>query len=207
MIDNLKLFKPLLDFKNPGDFFYLMVIVRKKDMTTDRSNHQSIRTIKDYSIDSLEYLEARYDEIRTLAEVFKARVYLGVNRLNDKQVTIRMMKELVNRLESGNNDCRSLWASTVGTLSSQDKRWVVDLDGDDVQKKEQIIQKINDLEPVGPKLLAEIPTLNGLHLITKPFRRDYFEQWCKAENMQIDIQAGTNPSLLFVPNSLTNRVL
>jgi hypothetical protein len=57
MIDNLELFKPLLDFKNPGDFFYLMVVVRKKDQTTDRANHQSVRTIKDYSIESLEYLE------------------------------------------------------------------------------------------------------------------------------------------------------
>lgn len=204
MIDNLELFKPLLDFRNPGDFFYLMVVVRKKDQTTDRANHQSVRTIKDYSIESLEYLESKYDEIRTLAEVFKARVYLGVNRLNDKQVTIRMMKELINRLESGNNDCRSLWASTVGTLSSQDKRWVVDLDGDDVLKKAEIIAKIESLDPEGTKLLAEIPTLNGLHLITKPFRRDYFDQWCKAENLAIDVQAGTNPSLLFIPQSLIN---
>lgn len=202
MIDNLELFKPLLDFKNEGDFFYLMIVKRKKDFTTDKANHQSARTIKSYSISSLEYLEEKYEEMKALAEYFKARIYLGVNRLNNEQVVIRMMKELVNRLESGNKDCKNIWDSTVGTLTSQDKRWVVDLDGDFVKRKDEVIKKINSLDPEGEKILATIPTLNGVHLITKPFRYDYFQQWCLAEKLEIDVQKGTNPSVLFIPNSL-----
>lgn len=202
MIDNLELFKPLLEFKKEGDFYYLMVVTRKKDQTTDKANHQSARTIRSYSITSMEYLEEKYDEMKKLAELFKARVYLGVNRLNNEQVVIRMMKELVNRLESGNKNCRSIWDSTVGTLTSQDKRWVVDLDGDEVLHKEEIKKKINSLEPEGEKILAEIPTLNGIHLITKPFRFDHFEQWCQAKHFVISVQKGTNPSILFIPQSL-----
>lgn len=203
-IDNINLYKEhLLQFKNPGDFYYCMIVVRKKDMTTDQANHQSVRTIKDYAITSIDYLDKKYDEIKKLSELFKARVYLGVNRLNDKQVTLRMLKELVNRLESGNNDCRSLWASTVGTLSSQDKRWVVDIDKEELEYIEGIEEKIYELDPAGDKIICKIPTKSGLHLITKPFRTDYFETWCKSIPISCDIQK-LNPSILYIPDSLLN---
>ena len=63
MIDNLNLIKELLNFDNEGDFYMLYILKRKKDQTTDKSNHQSVRTIKTYcieSIDSLNYESTRY---------------------------------------------------------------------------------------------------------------------------------------------------
>lgn len=202
MIDNLHIFKKdILEFKKQGDFFYLMIVVRKKDMTTDKSNHQSVRVIKSYSIYSLEYLENKYDEIKAIAEIFKARVYLGVNRLNDSQVSLKMLKELVDNLESGNNNCRSLWDSVVGKLVSQDKRWVVDIDAEELEYLEGIKETIYELDPCGNKIITTIPTISGIHLITKPFRVDHFENWCKTIPIKCDIQK-KNPSLLFVPDSL-----
>ena len=204
MIDNIEIYKNhILKFENPGDFFYLMVLVRKKDFTTDKSNHQSVRIIKDYCIYSIEQLEEKYEEIKTLAEVFKARVYLGVNRLNDSQVSIRMIKNLAERLESGNNNCRNLWSSTVGTLSAQgEKKWVVDIDEDDVNLKQNIINHINELEPLGKnKVICEIPTKSGIHLVTLPFRLDQYDFHGMTDIKKL------NPSLLYISNSLLNNTL
>lgn len=201
MIDNLEIYKKyILNFQNPGDFFYLMVLVRKKDFTTDKSNRQSVRIIKDYCIYSIEQLEKRYEEIKTLAEVFKARVYLGINRLNDSQVSIRMIKNLAERLESGNNNCRNLWSSTVGALSAQGtKKWIVDIDKEDLFILEEIKEHIKKLEPAGDKIICEIPTKSGIHLITNPFRLDKFEYTNDVQKL--------NPSILFIPNSLIIKQL
>lgn len=200
MVDNIEIYKKhILNFQNEGDFFYCVILKRKKDLTTDKSNHQSARTIKDYCIYSVKQLEEKYDEIKTLAEVFKARVYLGVNRLNDSQVPIRMIKKLAERLESGNNDCKYLWASTVGTLPSQEKRWIVDIDEEYLHLTTEIKQHINLLSPVGDKIICEIPTKSGIHLITKPFRLD--EYWYLKFT---DVQK-LNPSLLYVGDSLLNN--
>ncbi len=78
MIDNLNLIKELLNFDKEGDFYMLYVLKRKKDQTTDKSNHQSVRTIKTYCIESIEHLEKRYDEVKQLCEIFKARAYIHV---------------------------------------------------------------------------------------------------------------------------------
>ncbi|MBK9936730.1 MAG: hypothetical protein IPP05_22085 [Cytophagaceae bacterium] len=201
MIDNIEIYKEhILKFENKGDFFYCNILLRKKDMNTDKANHQSVRVIKDYCFYSIEDLDRRYDEIKKLAEVFKARVYLGVNRLNDSQVTIRMIKLLAERIESGNNNCRSLWASTVGTLSAQgEKRWIIDIDEESLYLTNEIRQHIDLLEPFGNKIICETPTKSGIHLITRPFRLDQY-LYLKFTDVQ-----KLNPSVLYIPDSLLNQ--
>jgi hypothetical protein len=65
MINNLDPIKPLLNFDNEGDFYMLYIFKRKKDQPEgERDNHQSVRTIKTYCVDSIQYLENRMDEIQ-----------------------------------------------------------------------------------------------------------------------------------------------
>ena len=71
MINNLELIKPLLNFENEGDFYMLYIFKRKKDQTTDKANHQSVRTIKTYCIESIEQLENRYEEIQQFVKCSK----------------------------------------------------------------------------------------------------------------------------------------
>lgn len=83
MINNIEQLKPLLNFSEKGDFYMLYVFKRKKDQPIEeRDNHQSVRTIKTYCIDSVEHLEKRYDEIIQLCEMFKARAYIHVQKQN-----------------------------------------------------------------------------------------------------------------------------
>jgi len=199
MINNLKLIKPLLNFDNEGDFYMLYIFKRKKDQTTDKANHQSVRTIKSYCIESVEHLEDRYDEIIQLCEMFKARAYIHIQKQNHKDVAMNMITEIVNRIQSGQINQKHVFDSVVGQIKTQEKRWVVDIDINSIEMVQHITRFINKLRPEGDKTESVIPTKNGYHLITKRFDVQEF----KKQYPEIDIQK-KNPTLLYYPNSLDN---
>ncbi len=126
MINNLELIKPLLNFESQGDFYMLYIFKRKKDQTTDKANHQSVRTIKTYCIESIEQLENRYDEIIQLCEMFKARAYIHIQKQNHKDVSLNMMVELAKKIQNGQHNQKNLFDSVVGQLKTLEKRWIVD---------------------------------------------------------------------------------
>lgn len=198
MIDNIELIKPLLSFSEPGDFYMLYVLKRKKDQPEgERDNHQSVRTIKSYCIDSIPYLEKRYDEIKQLCEMFKARAYIHVQKQNHKDVSLNMLATLAERIRDGVNKQQGLFDSVIGQIKTYEKRWVVDVDIKDLEFTEELIKFINDLRPEGSKCEVVIPTKNGYHLITKRFDVKTFSEIYP----EIQIQK-KNPTLLFLPKSL-----
>ena len=197
MIDNIELIKPLLNFENEGEFYMLYIFKRKKDQTTDKANHQSVRTIKTYCIESIEQLERRYEEIIQLCEMFKARAYIHIQKQNHKDVAMNMITEIVNRIQSGQINQQHVFDSVVGQIKTQEKRWIVDIDANDVSYIEGIIKNINEIRPEGDKIETMIPTKSGVHLITKRF--DVME--FKKRYPEIDIQK-KNPTLLYYPNSI-----
>ena len=132
MIDNIEHIKKLLNFEEKGDFYMLYVFKRKKDQPEgERDNHQSVRTIKSYCVDSIEYLEKRYDEIKQLCEMFKARAYIHVQKQNHFDVSLNMMVALAQRIQDGNHKQQGLFDSVVGQLKTYEKRWIVDIDVSD----------------------------------------------------------------------------
>jgi hypothetical protein len=200
MIDNIEHIKELLNFSDEGDFYMLYVFKRKKDQPEgERDNHQSVRTIKTYCVESVEYLEKRYDEIKQLCEMFKARAYIHVQKQNHKDVSLNMMVSLAQRIQDGNLKQHHLFDSVVGQLRTREKRWIVDIDIHDFHAVTELSRFINHLRPEGPKVEAVIPTKNGYHLITKRFDVMTF----KESYPEIDIQK-KNPTLLYYPESLLN---
>jgi hypothetical protein len=197
MIDNIELIKHLLTFDNEGDFYQLFVLLRKKDQTTDKANHQSVRTIKSYCIISHEYLDKRYEEIKMLCEAFKARAYIHVTKQNHKDVALNMITEIVNRIQSGQINQQHVFDSVVSQIKTQEKRWIVDVDTKSIHDLRNIQVTINRCEPEGPKTKYVIPTKNGYHLITDRFDSLEFQKIYP----EIDIQK-KNPTLLYYPNSL-----
>jgi hypothetical protein len=198
MIDNIENIKPLLNFENEGDFYYLLILKRKKDQPEgERDNHQSVRTIRSYCIKSIEQLDKKYEEIKMLCEVFKARCYIHVQKQSHLDVSLNMMMELSQRIKNGNHEQQSLFDSVVGGLKTNEKRWIVDIDNHDFHAVTELAKYINYLRPQGPKCEAIIPTKNGYHLITGKFDVKTF----KETYPNIDIQK-KNPTLLYFPNSL-----
>jgi len=199
MIDNIELIKDLLNFENEGDFYMLYVFKRKKDQPEgERDNHQSVRTIKTYCVDSIEYLEKRYDEIKQLCEMFKARAYIHVQKQNHKDVSLEMMVSLAERIRNGQNIQKGLFDSVVGQIKTYEKRWIIDVDTKDETELNAVKFAINKVcNPEGDKVHSVIPTKNGYHIITDRF--DVME--FKKHFPDTDIQK-KNPTLLFLPNSL-----
>jgi hypothetical protein len=198
MIDNIEIIKPLLNSDEEGDFYMLYVFKRKKDQPEgERDNHQSVRTIKTYCVDSVEYLDKRYDEIKQLCEMFKARAYIHVQKQNHKDVSLNMMVALAERIRNGQTKQQHLFDSVVGQIKTQEKRWIVDVDTKLWITAHAIHQYINECRPEGEKVEAVIPTKNGFHFITKKF--DVIE--FKNRYPEIDI-AKKNPTLLYYPSSL-----
>ncbi len=201
MIDNLELIKPLLNFEEKGDFYMLYIFKRKKDQTTDKANHQSVRTIKTYCIESIEQLDERYDEITQLCEMFRARAYIHIQKQNHKDVAMNMITEIVTRIQSGQINQKNVFDSVVGQLKTNEKRWIVDLDTTDEDELERIKKVIEVTRPEGDKIEAVIPTKNGFHLITKRFDVQMFRNLYP----HIDIQK-KNPTLLYYPTILSVMV-
>lgn len=198
MINNIELIKPLLNYENKGDFYMLYVFKRKKDQPEgERDNHQSVRTIKTYCIESIDHLERRYDEIIQLCEMFKARAYIHVQKQNHFDVSLSMMTALAQRIQNGNHNQKGLFDSIVGQIKTQEKRWVVDIDTKDGRTIFEIEAAINMSKPEGNKIITTIPTKNGVHLITERFGSRSFGELYP----DIDIQK-KNPTLLYLPKSL-----
>lgn len=213
MIDNLDLIKPLLNFEDHEDFYMLYVFKRKKDQPEgERDNHQSVRTIKSYCITSIAYLDMRYDEIKMLCEVFKARAYIHIQKQNHKDVSLEMMMSLSQRLVNKQNNQKNLFDSVVGQMRTLEKRWIVDIDQKEISPLmishiEYVCKPITEISfdqagmpngyESGPKVEAIIPTKNGHHLITKRFDVQAF----KEKYPDVDIQK-KNPTLLYYPTSL-----
>jgi len=200
MIDNIEIIKPLFNFEKPGDFYMLYVLKRKKDQPEgERDNHQSVRTIKTYCIESIEHLEKRYDEIKQMCELFKARAYIHVAKQNHSEVSLNMLSDLAIRIKNGSHNQKGLFDSVVGQIKTEEKRWIVDIDTKDATVISSITLAISLCKPEDPeKIVAMIPTKNGVHLITKRFDVLQF----KKQYPDVDIQK-KNPTLLYLPNSLT----
>lgn len=214
MIDNLELIRPLLNFSETGDFYMLYVFKRKKDQPEgERDNHQSVRTIKTYCIESMDHLERRWDEVKQLCEVFKARAYIHVQKQNHTEVSLNMMMSLAERIKNGAPNQKGLFDSVVGQMRTIEKRWIIDVD--DQHEASPIMMAFIEYKCMpftqvkfddagvpdgylsGPKIEAIIPTKNGHHLITKRFDVLKF----RGEYPDIEIQK-KNPTLLYYPNSL-----
>jgi hypothetical protein len=200
MINNLDIIKPLLNFSDKGDFYMLYVFKRKKDQPEgERDNHQSVRTIKTYCIESIEHLESRYDEIIQLCEMFKARAYIHVQKQNHFDVSLSMMVDLAQRIQNGQHNQKGLFDSVVGQIKTQEKRWIVDIDTLDASVISSVMLSISLCNPIEEdKIITMIPTKNGVHLITKRFDVMQF----KKQFPDMDIQK-KNPTLLYLPDSLS----
>ena len=207
MIDNINIIKPLLNFEKQGDFYMLYVFKRKKDQPEgERDNHQSVRTIKTYCIESIDHLERRYDEIKQLCEMFKARAYIHVQKQNHFDVSLNMMVTLAQRIQDGNTNQKGLFDSVVGQIKTQEKRWIIDVDNvsmdgfnhdpSQIEMREYIneLQKEAGREPH----MTFIKTRSGFHIITQPFNVMKFKE--RYPDVAV---VKKNPTLLYYPDSLS----
>lgn len=181
MTNNKELITPLLEFPHKDIFYFIQIIQRKKDHKGEclgGSNNNS-RLIKAYFITSLDKLEKQWEEMVKLAEVFDARVSINLNPRNFQKAAFHLLQKVANQMSNGEyHNIYRAYTSVCGEYHAElDKRWIIDLDKQDLHLTDEIRnyisnqhQKLGSHEKAGRyKILAEIPSKSGLHIITNPF--------------------------------------
>ena len=204
MIDNLEKILPLLTFDSKDTFYYLQILQRKKENEELGSNS---RVIKNYYITSQEHLLKRYDEIKKLCEVFNARASIRLNNRSFEKVGFKAMVNTANTM--ANKEYSFLKASYDRACGlghdDKNKTWIVDIDKNEVIWLEQIINSVQSCEPAGDKIVAQIDSKSGIHLITKPFNTQQFKLNFEKELLEykmsyINLEIHKdNPTNLFIP--------
>lgn len=193
MIDNFDLILPFIAEKEDDDtYWFLQILVRHKDVPEVPSKNS--RNIKNYYIKSQAHLLSKKDEIIGLCEYFKGRAYMRLTPRSYKVTALHHLKQMSQMIADGNfkSIAKSYLSSSGSTNAGTEKRWIVDIDGEYTQEGLEIISEdINKCRPVGPKILAYIPTKNGIHIITSPFDVNQFKKFDYCVDIHKD-----NPSLL-----------
>lgn len=193
MINNFEQIKTLLKFENPDEFYFVQILQRTKEVPNLGKNNNLIRT---YQIYSLEYLEKKKEEMITIATALNARIYIHLNRRSFKMLAFEMLEDIAHQMKSGQFQTIShSYDSICGKHHSEkDKTWIIDADEEYKDLGYEMIEILKTIEPLGDKLIAEIPTKNGWHLITKPFNSQKFGEiypHCQLHK--------NNPTVLYIP--------
>jgi hypothetical protein len=174
MIDNIEKIIPLLEFKE--NWIYEVVILQRKKDNPHLVNNQSVRIIKSYTISSEESLLNKYDEMKQLADLFNARVYIKLQPYDISKVGFKIMETLIQKMQNKDYSYQSLLTKALGNMAAEKKIWIIDVDYKDISHNDilRIQTVINDCYNNGPAIIAKIPTPNGIHIITKPFNTQHF---------------------------------
>jgi hypothetical protein len=194
MIDVLQNIRGLLEFKSDDDFYYLQILMRKKENPQLGSNS---RVIKNYYIKSIDHLDKVYSEIKALCNQFNARAMLRLNKRSFYNTGFKAMVNMANTMANKDfKSMRSQYDKACGQgHNDREKSWIIDIDGEYTKEYlSEIISFINGCKPEGDKLIVKLPTKNGIHLITKPFNLMNF----KSTYPNIDIHKD-NPINLYIP--------
>jgi hypothetical protein len=204
MIDCIELIKDLLVFETNDDFYFLQILQRKKENPNLGSNS---KVIKNYYITSTQHLIDKYDEIKSLCNMFNARASLRLNKRSFEKVAFKSLENFANVMQTKEyKHIMNCYDKACGLLNNEkQKKWIVDIDKDELVWLEQIINSVQESEPNGNKVIIQLPTKSGVHLITKPFNVIQFKENLKNElskysmdEVTIDIHKD-NPINLYIP--------
>lgn len=202
MRDNFDLIKGLVDFSSKEHFYFVQILQRKKDhkdglMKVNGSNNNA-RLIKAYYINSEEYWEFIQPEIKELCKVFNARAGINLNRRHYQKSAFQHLKKVTDQILNGNFDkAHKAYSSAVGMYGHEPhKTWILDIDRHDPIYISNLPNVLYNIEPIGEKIVAKIPSKSGYHYIVRPFNVQTFRSY--SDYNDIDIQKN-NPTNLYIP--------
>lgn len=197
MIDNFEKIKEFLNF-NEGEFYFLQILKRKKENPEQTGNSKVIKT---YYISNFEYLNSIEEEVKSLCHFFNARAYIGLNRRNSKKVALYMLKEVTDLILNEQYDAvKNAYNTCCGQYTVGDKIWIVDIDDKSDLIVDKFITAINQCQcqsGYDQIILGTLPTINGWHLLTRPFNLKQLEPFLSIYPADIH---KNNPTLLYYKN-------
>ena len=191
MIDNFEQIKSYLDFESSDIFYYVQIIKRRKENPDLKVNNYMI---KSYTIKSIDYLDLKKEEIITLCKLHNARAYINLNKRSFERCAYHSMKKLTDViLAKSFVSAKKVFDSVASSHSSdKEKKWLIDVDDMEFPSPLMMAHIDHNCKPYGNKIMGVIRTVNGCHLITKPFNIVQFRE------KYLDVEVKKNsPTLLF----------
>jgi len=203
-IDNFELIKPLLDFRSDDDFYFLQILQRKKDQAQRKVNgtNNNSRLVKSYNVRSLEYFDFIKPEVIELSNVFKARAGLDLNRRSYRKMALHCLRKIADQISNEDYDkVYKAYSTVCGKFSNEigsGKKWILDIDGGKLSDSEfnSLSEFLENIMPLGEKVIARIPSNNGEHIISRPFNLKIFKDTNKWPKIEIHKK---NPTNLYIP--------
>jgi hypothetical protein len=192
MIDNLELIEKMLEFSS-DKFYHVQVIKRRKENAGMKSNS---KTVKTYYIDCKEKLDDLYPEMKCLANFHNARVMINLNRRSYEKLAYQNLIKVTNQIMNKEyKRVKDSYNSVAGSFASEpSKKWIIDVDTKDEAVLNGVCTALASIE--NNTIYGIIPTKNGVHVITTPFRLDYHitDNRILAHDVHKD-----NPTILYIP--------
>lgn len=170
-VDNFDIVKTIMNFSSSGDFYFVQVVQRKKDGVIKRQYN----VIKSYIIENIDQLYEKKAEMIVLCNIFKARLLLWINKRNYKKISYKLLEELVKKVTSENYNIKNLLTSVI-TSNASERRWIIDIDKDNMGIVDDVENFVSKIIPKDGKILAKVPSKNGIHLVTTPFNLIMFNK-------------------------------
>ena len=203
MVDNFNIVRQWMKFDSDDEFFFIRVLIRGKDGHLVNGNNVN-RTIKYYTVRSLDEFNIIESEIKTLCKEFNARAYIHYSKRSFRQVGREMLRDITDKLLSENwQGMKSAFQHCCSKcVPKKYKTYLVDIDYDSDEYRtcgDNLINLCKDYINTEcenfadmDKIIDMIPTNSGYHLICKPFNVHKFHDWAPG------IEVKTNsPTLLY----------
>lgn len=177
-IDNFDRIKSLMTFEESDNLFLHLQILRRGKDHPDLPAANKL--MKSWLVRSAEHLESLKEEVVFLCEHYKARAYISCAPKSIAKLNTLILRKLADNLHTGNviNPWHA-FNSACGELPCIDKTWVVDVDVKDEQLLYEVSEYIYGLIDKYGGFTAShtvISTLNGWHLLTRPFNLQAFSK-------------------------------
>jgi len=149
-------------------------------------------------------LEKSRTDLKNIADVTNARIYINLAGVNLKKATWEITKEALQKVEN------ETWHSIKGIENHAygscplNRFFLVDLDGQYAEPDyvNNVVTVLNGFRPLGEKLVVKVPTLNGIHLITHPFDKSQFDKhFGKTHDLHTN-----NPTLLYAKQNIIDTI-
>lgn len=210
MINNFQTLDPLIQFDSTDDCYFVQFLKRHKDNPEMTKNMINVDNMFIYS--KYDYWKYQ-DRIIEIANLHNARAYIRINRRSVKKIALLSNTQVAHLLLTEDYKAvKNAYLSAAGdhrSINEPVRKWIVDLDNP-IEKKanrdayqmtiKNIINALHSEYNLNSKkdkyqMLAEIPTQNGIHVITNPFNLQRFREVWKGE---LDIHKD-NPTILYMP--------
>jgi len=200
MRDNFEIIKPLLDFTEKNTFYFIQILKRRKENPDMKTGVQVMDNFYIYDENDLDKVK---DKIIDRCVKHNARAYINVNRLDLERIAMHTQKLIIDYMMQGQyKNVKNAYATCCGQHHAENnKRWLIDIDEEELPFINVIRDYVEVLHKEIPgnkyKIIAEIPSKTGIHIITNPFNMKKFADEMSKICTKLQVHKN-NPTILYI---------